>query len=80
MRGQRKKSLVHTVCSVPPGFLGILEMSVNSVRYISLCENMPSFPATDHTVWTMHEGGNKLFTFSNYLCVCPFQLNVMACD
>ena len=38
VRGRRKKSLVHTVCacSVPPGFLGILEISVKPVRYTNL--------------------------------------------
>ena len=40
VRGWRKKSLVHTVCacSVPPGFLGNLEISVNLLRYTNLHE------------------------------------------
>ena len=45
MRGWRKKGLVHTVCacSVPPGFLGILEISIKPVRYINLRETCRVF-------------------------------------
>ena len=44
--GRGKKKSLDTVCacSVPPGFLGILEISVNSIRYTNLCKTCRPFP------------------------------------
>ena len=48
MRGRRKKGLVHTVCacSVPPGFLGTLEIFVKSAQLLNSVVSEPHTSVT----------------------------------
>ena len=88
--GQRKKSLVHTVCtcSVPPRISGNFEVFIESAPLHWLLRDMLispvwKMPATDYALYgrcRRSDEGNKLFAYRNNTCICLFQLNAMARD